>query len=69
MQQAKQYFLQGHEVNFLEMKNWVLMVLATLGKKGRSIFNGVLAENTSNKDFPAALKISWNKQIARITSI
>jgi len=67
--QARQYFSQGHEINFLEMKEWILMVLATLGKKGRAIFNRVLVERISDKDFPTGLKIAWNNQIARLTSI
>ena len=67
-QQARQYFSQGHEVNFLEIKNWILMTLATMGKRGRTIFNRVLTELLSSPDVPKALKVSWNEQIARIAT-
>ena len=66
--QARHYFSQGHEVNFLEIKNWILMCLATMGKKGRAIFNHVLVNLLDAPDIPKSLKVSWNEQIARITS-
>lgn len=68
IRQARQYFSQGHEVNFLEIKNWILMTLATLGKKGRTIFYRVLLDRLSSADTPASLKVAWNSHIARITS-
>ncbi len=67
-QQARQYFSQGHEVNFVEIRNWILMTLATTGKRGRTIFNRVLTELLSSPDIPKALKVTWNEQIARIAT-
>jgi hypothetical protein len=69
MRQARQYFSQGHEINFLEMKNWVLVTLATIGARGRSAFNGALLEKLSTRDVPATLKVAWNNQIEQITSV
>ncbi|MBI4308260.1 MAG: restriction endonuclease, SacI family [Chloroflexi bacterium] len=67
-QQAYRYFAQGHEVNFLEIKSWILMVLATIGKQGRAIFNKVLLELLDSRDVPAALKVTWNELITKIAS-
>ncbi|HYT06389.1 MAG TPA: hypothetical protein VEL77_01970 [Rugosimonospora sp.] len=69
MRQARQYFSQGHEVNFLEIKNWILVILATIGKSGRATFNEVLSEKLQAADVPAALKVAWNKQVELITSV
>ena len=69
MQQARQYFSQGHEINFLEIKNWILVILATIGKEGRSTFNAEITEKLNVPDMPAALKVAWNKQIERLTSV
>lgn len=69
MLQARQYFSQGHEVNFLSIKNWILVILATIGKTGRAIFNAVLSEKLQDADIPAALKMAWNKQVERVTSV
>lgn len=63
-QQAQQYFAQGHEVNFLEMGNWVLMSLATMGKRGRNLFNGHLRHLLDEKTMPRAVKAAWNDYIA-----
>lgn len=64
--QAHQYFAQGHEVNFLEIKNWILMVLATTGKKGRELFNQQLVSLLESPDIPRMLKVKWNEQIGKI---
>jgi hypothetical protein len=67
LQQARQYFSQGHEVNFMEIKNWIVQVLAALGVKGRDAFNRVLFERLDAADIPPSLKLAWNEQIARLT--
>lgn len=68
LHQARQYFAQGHEINFLDIKQWILMSLATMGKGGRGIFNGTLLQLMGEPDVPSALKVHWNDQIARIAS-
>ncbi len=67
-QQAQRYFSQGHELNFVEIKEWILMSLATMGRTGRAIFNKVLAELLDGPEVPRTLKVAWNDQISRLTS-
>ena len=67
-QQARQYFAQGHEVNFLEIKNWVLMALATMGRRGREIFNRILVAFIDSPEMPRSVKVAWNDQISQLTS-
>ena len=64
--QAHQYFSQGHEVSFLEIKDWILMSVATVGAKGRAIFNRVLLELLDDPELPRSLKMAWNAQIEGI---
>jgi hypothetical protein len=68
MRQARQYFAQGHEINFLEMRNWLRTILSTIGRAGRDVFNRVIVEKLQADEIPAALKVAWNEQIARITA-
>lgn len=68
LQQAKQYFSQGHEVNFLEIKGWILMLLATIGKLGRGFFNETMLGKLGDAEIPAELKLGWNIQIEKITT-
>ncbi len=68
VRQARQYFAQGHEVTFQEIKNWILTVLATLGRRGREAFNRILIAKLESDDTPAALRVAWNEQLARITA-
>lgn len=64
--QAAQYFAQGHEVNFLEIEEWVVMSLATMGAKGRAIFNHELMELLDGPDIPRSLKMAWNMHVDRL---
>ena len=65
-EQARQYFAQGHEVNFVEIKNWILMLLATTGKKGRAIFTRELIALLEEPNTPQIIKVVWNKQLGQI---
>jgi hypothetical protein len=64
--QARQYFAQGREVNFLGVKDWILMSLATMGSKGRAIFNGQLMELLDAPEIPSSLKLAWNARVAEL---
>jgi hypothetical protein len=68
-QQAHQYFAQGNEVNFLEIKGWVLNSLATMGRRGRDLFNGHLMALMNDQAMPRQLKVAWNDYIAALTSV
>lgn len=68
-QQGRQYFAQGHEMNFLEIKTWVLMSLASMGKRGREMFNSHLLALIGNASIPRALKVAWNDSITAITTV
>ena len=61
--QAQQYFAQGHEVNFVNIKEWILMILATMGMRGRELFNRELMQLMDAGGIPQALKVSWNENI------
>jgi hypothetical protein len=68
MDQARRYFSQGYEVNFVEIKRWICAVLAVLGAKGRTAFVDELTNSLSADDVPVALKQAWNDVILRLTS-
>ena len=67
--QARQYFTQGHEVNFVDIKNYILMTLLSIGVKGRQCFNRVLVDRIDQQSVSATLKVAWNEQIAQLTAI
>jgi hypothetical protein len=54
-------------VNFLEVKNWVLMSLATMGRRGRDLFNGHLLALLDDAAVPRGLKVAWNDYINALT--
>ena len=66
--QARQYFAQGHDIDFLVIRDWVIITLGTLGTRGRSAFNAAMIDLLDSPDVPATLKMSWNEQINRVVS-
>jgi hypothetical protein len=68
MDQAKRYFSQGYEVNFVEIKSWICAVLAVLGAKGREAFLRDLTKSLSAEGIPATLKQAWNNVVLHLTS-
>ena len=65
-QQAQRYFAQGHELNFLVIEDWIVMILATIGVNGRRMFTRTLLEILDSEDAPTALRVSWNQQIESV---
>ncbi len=63
LQQAQRYFAQGHEVNFVHIKEWIFMLLVTTGRRGRSIFNAELLALLDQPDVPQTIKARWNERI------
>jgi len=68
IRQAEQYFAQGHEVNFVDIRGWILNCLVTIGQRGRDAFNAHLQEALSAASTPQQIKAAWNSAIAAITS-
>jgi len=68
MKQARRYFSQGYEVNFVEMKDWICDVLAVLGTEGRAAFVDNLIKCISAEDVPAGLKQAWNDIVVRLAA-
>lgn len=66
--QAHQYFAQGHEVSFVEIKNWITMLLATIGKRGRNSFNQHMLRLLDDPGVPKALKVAWNDNVSLLVS-
>jgi hypothetical protein len=66
--QARQYFTQGYEVSFLEIRQWILMTLATIGPRGRDAFSRNMITLIDAPDMPRAVKVGWNEQIERLVA-
>jgi hypothetical protein len=65
-QAATQYFNQGHDVNFVDLKPWLLNNLAMVGGKCRTIFTRTFLDLLSGRDVPAALKVKWNDLVKEL---
>jgi len=64
---AKQLFAQGHEVGFIQVRDWVLYNLATAGVQGRETFLKALLELL--EETPAAIKTIWNDQVRSLLEV
>ena len=68
LEQGYRYFAQGHDVNFANLHEWIVLTLATVGKDGRRIFNAELLALLDLPDVPKALKVAWNDTVNRLAS-
>lgn len=65
-EQAQKYFAQGHEMNFVSIKDWILMILASVGKPGREIFLREFLGLLEEPGMPQFVKVAWNDQLSKI---
>jgi len=63
---ARQYFAQGHEINFIAVKDWIITNLTTIGPRCRAMFTEALTELIGGRNVPAALKVGWNEQLKTV---
>jgi hypothetical protein len=69
LQIARKYFSQGHEINFLQIQEWIVNNLGTIGAKGRNVFNHELISLFNNREVSASIKIAWNDIVKKIVEI
>jgi len=65
---ARTYFSQGHEINFVQAKEWILNNLVTLGGKCRGTFTKELLALLDVREVPASVKISWNDLVKKVVA-
>ena len=63
---TKRYFAQGHDVNFLQIKDWVVNMLVTLGSGCRQLFFGELVMLMNQASVSSAIKVKWNDLIKKV---
>lgn len=61
-----QYFAQGHDVSFLQVRPWLTNNLATLGVRCRVMFTNVFLHLLESPSVPAALKVRWNDLVQEV---
>ncbi len=66
-EQARVYFALGHEVNFIDISDWIWHTLASIGSAGRAEFLSALQGRLGSDDTPTAVKTVWNQEVARLT--
>jgi hypothetical protein len=66
LEQAQKYFAQGHEMNFVSIKDWMMIILATMGKPGREIFLREFLELLEEPGTSQFIKAAWNDQVSQL---
>jgi hypothetical protein len=63
---ARRYFGQGHEINFLPVKEWLLHSLVTIGSRYRPEFTVHVLALLRARDVPATVKRAWNEKVRAV---
>ena len=66
---ARQYFAQGHDINFVQITDWIMTVLRTIGTECRKKFTETLIGLLGKSEVPAALKVAWNDLIQQLLEV
>lgn len=65
-QQVDRYFAQGYDVNFVDIREWVVHNLVTVGVAGRRHFQDRILHHLSQEQIPKALRVSWNVEVEKL---
>jgi len=68
-QAARTYFNQGHEINFLQVSDWIVNNLGTMGAKCRMIFTQEILTLFDSRDVPASVKVAWNDIVKELVGV
>ncbi len=60
---ASDYFAQGHDVNFFDLRGFILASLAAAGAPGRAVFKEKLLVLLDEPNIQNTLKVAWNEAI------
>ncbi|HET7911947.1 MAG TPA: restriction endonuclease, SacI family [Pseudolabrys sp.] len=63
---ARRYFAQGHEINFIPIRDWIVTCMTTIGPNCRAAFTSNVLLLLESKDVPAAVKQTWNDQVTAL---
>jgi len=66
---SKQYFAQGHDINFLKVDEWIKNCLGTIGPLGRTTFIKEFVDLLDQQDIPADMKMQWNSLIGNLNEV
>lgn len=64
--QAYSYFAQGHEINFLSLRDWLIHTLATVGADCRQYWIREMLDLLTDQTVSANIKISWNNCVQHV---
>jgi len=67
-QQAERYFTHGYDVNLVDIQEWLINTLVTVGVKGRKYFQERVIHHLSGDQIPKALRVAWNEEIENLTA-
>jgi len=65
-QAACGYFSQGHEINFLQVQDWIVNNLGTMGARCRGIFKDEVLGLFDARDVPSSVKMAWNDIVRQV---
>jgi hypothetical protein len=66
---VRRYFGQGHDINFVPVRQWLLDALVTVGARHRPAFTMHFVDLLRDKDVPASMKLAWNDNVRSLLDV
>lgn len=60
------HFAQGHHMGFLDLTEWAVNILATIGPNGRAHFVRHVVGILDHHRIPRAIKVAWNQALEAV---
>lgn len=60
----EKYFAQGYDISAVDLSEWLICSLTTVGSSGRRDFHTRVVNRLSEEGTPMHLRVAWNQEIA-----
>lgn len=64
--QADRYFAQGYDVTLVDIWEWLVNSLVTIGGEGRQHFQTRVLHHLSDVEIPKMIRVIWNEETERL---
>lgn len=62
---SQAYFAQGHDINFYQIRDWLVHNMSVMGSRCRTVFIDEVVRLLGERGTPARVKIAWNEIVRR----
>jgi len=63
---VEKYFAQGYDISFVDLREWLVNSLATVGATGRRTFQERIRFHLGKEHVPKTIRVLWNEELEKL---